>query len=236
MHRFLLITSLIFCSISFGQLHSVGFQFGGTGSNVGRTFAGGESKPKLDITGGLNYQYRFTSHLTLGGNLEFVQYGAQVPVDYENLSGDIVSGEYASWDWNYISIPLIVGFEMGGVVSFKPKAALVPSFLTQSFYHFKTYENTSLAPYKDTYYSQANKLDLAGMIGIDFSARFHSGTMFLGIDFRHSLTKLNNDDFFNTELFDPMRNKSVSATLGVRFKIGKPAPEGIRDIIDDPLK
>ena len=74
------------------------------------------------------------------------------------------------------------------------------------------------------------------MIGIDFSARFHSGSVFLGLDYRHSLTQLNNDDFFNTSIVDPMRNRGFTACFGVRFRLGKPEPEGIKDIIDDPLK
>jgi hypothetical protein len=236
MCKSLLVVFLILSSISFGQLHSVGFHAGAMGTGVGSSFSNGESKPKVDFTAGLNYQYRFTTHLTLGGNLEYTQFGAQIPVEYEDNSDNIVTSEYASWDWNYVSIPLIIGYEMGGAISFKPKVALVPSILNRAFYNFKSYPNTTLAPYKDSYYSQANKFDLAGMIGIDLAARFHSGVIFLGLDLRYSLTKLNTDSFFSTTLFDPMRNKSISSYLGVRFNIGKPEEEALKDIIDAPIK
>jgi hypothetical protein len=67
MCKSLLVVFLILSSISFGQLHSVGFHAGAMGTGVGSSFSNGESKPKVDFTAGLNYQYRFTTHLTLGG-------------------------------------------------------------------------------------------------------------------------------------------------------------------------
>lgn len=235
MKKFLLFIGILISSVSFGQLHSVGFHLGAMGTSLGKTFGNGESKPKIDFTGGLNYQYRFTSHLTLGVNLEYTQNGAQIPEELLDQDGNIIAENYSSWDWNYVSIPLIVGYDIGGVISFKPKVGLVPSILNRAFYNFKSFEGTTLAPYKESYYSEAKKIDLAGMVGIDFTTRFHSGSLFLSLDARYSVTKLNNGDFFNTSLFDPMRNRSFSACLGVRFNIGKPEPEGIKDIIDDPV-
>ncbi|MFT4601990.1 MAG: hypothetical protein ACI857_002176 [Arenicella sp.] len=234
MHKYILIVGLIFSSVSFGQLHSVGFHVGSMGTSLGSTFMNSDSKPKIDFTGGLNYQYRFTSHLTLGGNIEYTQYGAQIPIQFiDQQTGNIIAEEYSSWDWNYISVPLIVGYEMGGVISFKPKVGLVPSILGRAVYNFKSYEGTTLAPYKQSHYSESNKIDLAGMVGVDFTARFHSGVIFLAIDGRYSVTNLNNE-FFNESLWGSMRNRSVSASLGVRFNLGSPEVEGIKDIIDAP--
>ena len=236
MKKYLLILCLALSSFSFAQLHSVGFHGGGMLTSLGNSFGNGESKPKIDFTGGLNYQYRFTSHLTLGANLEYTQFGAQIPVQFFDSWGVFITESYSSWDWNYVSVPLIVGYEMGGKISYKPKFALVPSILNRAVYNFKSYEGTTLAPYKDSYYSEANKFDLAAMVGIDFAARFHSGVVFLSIDARYSATKVNNDNFFSTSLFDAYRHRSISTCFGVRFNLGKPEPEGIKDIIDDPLK
>lgn len=235
MSKFLLIVGILISSVSFAQLHSVGFHLGGMGTSLGKAFGNGESKPKFDFTGGLNYQYRFTSHLTLGLNLEYTQYGAQIPVQLLDQNGNIIAENYSSWDWNYVSVPLIVGYDIGGVISFKPKVGLVPSILNRAVYNFKSYEGKTIAPYKESHYSEAKKIDLAGMVGIDLTTRFHSGSIFLSVDARYSVTKLNRGDFFSTTLFDPMRNRSISACIGVRFNLGKPEPEGIKDIIDDPI-
>jgi len=230
---------LIFCislsSVTFSQLHSMGFHVGGMGTSLGSAFNDGDSKPKIDLTAGLNYQYRFTSHLTLGANLEYTQYGAQVPVQFYDSWGVFITENYSSWDWNYVSMPLIVGYEMGGSISFKPKAALVPSFLASAIYNFKSYEGTTLAPYKQSYFPQAKKFDLAAMVGIDLTSRFHSGVIFLAIDGRFSMNTLNTDDFYLESTFGAMRNRSISTSLGVRFNIGNPEEEGIKDIIDDPI-
>lgn len=235
MYKYVLTFSLFLSSFSFGQLHSLGFHGGAMGTSVGSTFFNGDSKYKIDFTGGLNYQYRFTSALTVGANVEYTQFGARVPVDFVDQTGQLIATAYSSWDWNYVSIPLIVGYEMGGKVSIKPKAALVPSVLTRAVYNFIPYDGSSLTPYKDSYYSSANKFDLAGMAGFDVSARFHSGTLFAAFDFRYSITQLNSDTFFPTTVNDVYRNKSLGACVGVRFNLGNPEGDGPTDIIDDPI-
>ena len=236
MKRNLLLGILALSSISFGQLHTVGFHVGAMGTSLGNTFANGEGMAKIDLTGGLNYQYRFTSHLTLGANIEYTQFGAQFPIQFTDQLGNFITENNSSWDWNYVSVPLIVGYEMGGKISIKPKLAVVPSILQRCIYNFKSYEGTTLAPFKDSYYANANKFDLAGLVGVDFTARFHSGVVFLAIDTRYSITMLNNEDFFNTDFNDSYRNRSIGASFGVRFNLGNPEAEGIKDLIDDPIE
>ncbi|UKN00234.1 outer membrane beta-barrel protein [Paracrocinitomix mangrovi] len=238
MKKYLLVFSLLISSFSFSQLHSVGFHVGGMGSSVGKTFWDGDAKIKYSLTGGLNYQYRFTSHLTLGGNLEYTQFGAQVPIEFTDQAGNYVATVYSSYDWNFISIPMMVGFEMGGKFRIKPKVGIVPNILTSMVYNFKPYTggNLVLKATKTSFYSDANKFDLGSLIGFDMSVPFHSGVVFLGVDFRYSITKLNNDNFFNESLYDTYRNKGLSAVFGVRFSVGKPEVEGPTDIIDDPVK
>jgi len=235
MIRVLLGILLLSGSTAVAQLHTVGFHGGGIYSSLGSNFNNGENQGKLDFIGGLNYQYRFTNAFTLGGNLEFTQYGAQVPVDYYDVFGEYIATANSSWDWNYVSVPIIVGYEMGGKFRIKPKMALVPSILTRSIYNFQPYEGSTLSPIKTSYYTDAKKIDLAGMAGVDLSARFHSGYVFTAIDFRYSLTTVNNDNFFSTATNDSYRHRGLTFSLGVRFNIGNPEPEGPKDIIDNPI-
>lgn len=236
MNKCILLIWFTISSVSFGQLHSVGFHAGAMGTTLGNNFWNGEAIPKIDFLGGLNYQYRFTSHLTLGTNIEYAQFGAQVPIQFYDVLGNFIAENNSSWDFNYVSVPLIVGYEIGGKISFKPKAAIIPSILQRAVYNFKSYEGTTLAPYKQSYYRDVPKFDIAGMLGIDFSARFHAGVFFLSIEARYSATVLNNDNFFNSTIYDPIRNGAVMSCLGIRFNLGNPEGEGPTDIIDDPLE
>lgn len=235
MYRYILVISLFLSANSFAQLHSVGFHGGAMGTSAGKNFANTDSKFKVDFIAGLNYQYRFTSHLTLGANIEYTQYGSQVNVQFTDWMGNLIAEDYSSWDWNYISVPLIVGFEMGGKVRVKPKAAIIPSILARSVYNFKAYEGSTFTPFKTSYYSDANKFDLGGLVGVDVSVPFHAGVLFAGFDFRYSITKLNADNLFPTSFYDTYRNKGIIGTVGVRFNIGNPEGEGPKDIIDDPV-
>lgn len=235
MKRFSLIIVGLLSFASFAQLHTVGFHAGAMGTSLGSNFGNGDATHKIDFIGGLNYQYRFTSAFVLGGNLEYTQYGAKVPVDFYNVYGEYVATENSSWDWNYLSIPLIVGYEMGGKISFKPKAAIVPSILTRAVYNFQPYEGSTLSPYKDSYYSSAQKIDFGALIGLDVSARFHSGFVFASVDYRQSITTVNTDEYFPTSINDNYRNRGLALSMGVRFIIGKPEPEGPKDIIDNPV-
>ena len=192
---------------------------------------------KIDFTGGLNYQIRFSSHWTCDAAIEYTQFGAQFPVEFYNYAGSTLLGEsISSYDWNYISIPLTVGFAMGGKVRFTPKAGIVPSVLARMIYNQPPYEGSTLSHVKDSQYDQANKFDFAGLMGVDISVPFKPGVFFLGIDFRYSVTKINNENFFPESVLDTYRHRGLTAVFGARFTLGKPEPEGPKDIIDDPVE
>lgn len=237
MKKSLLVLSLLISFLGHSQLHTVGFHAGAMGTSLGSKFWDGDSKMKIDFTGGLNYQIRFSSHLTASASVEYTQFGAQIPVQFYNYAGTTLLGEsYSSYDWNYISIPLTVGFQMGGRIRFKPKIGLVPSILARMVYNLKPYEGSTLTPLKTSYYSDANKFDLAAVAGIDISTPFKAGVIFLGLDFRFSVTKVNRQNMFPEEFYDPYRHRGAVAVFGVRFTLGKPEPEGPKDIIDDPIE
>ena len=236
MYRFLLVFFLFLSTQSFAQLHTVGFHLGAMGTHVGSpSILGGDTKTRIDFLGGLNYQYRFPHAWTVGGNLEYTQFGVQVHEYFTNFVGDTIGQSYSSYDWNYISIPLIGGYEIGGKVMFKPKIGLVPSILTRAVYNHKPFEGSTLQPYKNSNYSDAAKIDFAGLVGIDLSARFDSGVFFTSFDFRYSITKLNTDTYFPTSTNDTFRNVGLSAALGIRFNLGMPEADGPTDIYDDPI-
>lgn len=226
---------LIFGSTAVAQLHTVGFHGGGMFTSLGDDFNDGENLGKLDFIGGLNYQYRFTKAFTLGANLEYTQYGAQVPVDFYDSYGEYIASNNSSWDWNYVSVPIIFGYELGGKFRIKPKVALVPSILVRHVYNFQPYEGSTLSPSKTTYYSGAKKIDLGGMAGVDLSARFHSGYLFTAVDFRYSLTTVNNENTFLPGTNIAQRHRGLTFSFGVRFNVGNPEPEGPTDLIDDPV-
>lgn len=218
------------------QLHSVGFHLGTMGTSLGNNFQNGNTGIKIDFLAGLSYQYRFSNHLVLEGAFEFAQFGAQAPITIFDFTGNELGTAPCTWDWNYLSIPLTTGFVVGGKVRFKPKIGLVPSILVRSVYNFKPYEGSSLTPSKTSYYSDANKIDLAALAGIDVNFPIREGVFFIGTDFRYSVTKVNTSTLFNEVVFDSFRHRGLSLVLGVRFNIGNPEPEGPKDIIEDPLK
>ena len=59
MKKGILLLGLLVSSISFSQLHSVGFHLGAMGTSMGSNFDNGNAKIKIDFMGGLNYNYRF---------------------------------------------------------------------------------------------------------------------------------------------------------------------------------
>jgi len=64
---------------------------------------------------------------------------------------------------------------------------------------------------------------------------FHSGFVFASVDYRQSITTVNTDEYFPTSINDNYRNRGLALSMGVRFIIGKPEPEGPKDIIDNPV-
>lgn len=236
MRRYLLVLLFFTSSLSFAQLHSAGFQLGAMATSMGSNFYNGDAKIKIDFLGGLNYQYRFSNHLTIGADIEYAQFGARVRELFFDWQGTQIAESWSSWDWNYISIPLTVGFKMGGKIRFTPMAGITPSILARSVYNFKPYEGSSLTPTKTSFYSDAKKFDLGLIAGGDVSFPFHEGVVFVGLDFRYSITKVNTDSFFTENFFDPYRHRGLNTVFGVRFNIGNPEPEGPKDLIDDPVK
>jgi len=216
MKKLLFIIVVIFSINSFGQNHFLGVQFGSNFSNILR-----DSDFKIDqdilvsFTAGLTYDYRLKNGILLGSGLWYDRKGFKSQITFTNDEGiSIGDGEYKSL-FNYLSLPLKVGYSVGNKWSGFAYLGVVPSFLLQAKDVFESYDeqfdylndNTDITDY-------AERFELSGLfeIGCNYQLKERIN-LFLISSYLYSFTNMFKDADFR------IVHQRINVSVGVKYAL-----------------
>jgi hypothetical protein len=224
---FLFVFSIASISLS-GQGHFIGTQ-GGVNFSKATNAVREEMRFNTKFAGGLVYEYVSPRDFIIETDLLFYQAGFYYVSPQTPDAGGVNAGTGQFFlSYNYISLPLKAGYKLGSDFFFTLKGGIAPSYLLKATH--TSYEDESepaavslrkKAAISDTEEidneNNATKFDWAALAEFGLGYDFKSGiNLNANIGFRHSLTELSNEKYFEENHFSLY---GFTFSLGLKYKL-----------------
>jgi hypothetical protein len=164
---------------------------------------------------GLDYGFKFQNNLKIGGNILFSQTGFKDPFIFTNELDPF----YVKFRYDYLSIPLKVGYEYGNKVFVYGNIGIATSLLlnanTTSPVFNENFEEVGRNEYVVT--DKVAPIEFGGIIEIGFGYTFFQKIgVYVEGNFHHGFTSITTNDYFSGKT---IFNYRASANLGIRYKL-----------------
>jgi hypothetical protein len=213
----LIIVSINLTAIS--QIHLLGIK-GGVNwcDQAGTFFKNTATIQRYSI--GLDYGFQFKNNLKIGGNVLFSQTGFKDPLIFTDEFGNPIDRDpvYTNFLYDYLSIPLKLGYEYGNKGFVYGNVGIVTSLLLKS---------TTTAPVFDENFNEIGRnesdvtnnvspIELGGLVEIGFGYTFFGKLgLYVEGNFHHGFTTVSSNEYF---LGKTILNYRASANVGIRYK------------------
>ena len=204
------------------QTHWIGLQRGVNITSVDAKENFGDTRQRLSYIDGFNYEYLAPRNLILGMVFLYNPRGFREDILYSNEEGSIVDETIrVNFDYDYISIPLSVGFAMGDKYRIIPKAGIIPSYLLKAEYKRPEIEVNGLRIEEKivNISNEFTKFDISGQISLEGNYSIQkNGKLFITTTYRRSLTNIVKSSYFET---DKMKHYGLSISIGLKYSLTK---------------
>jgi hypothetical protein len=213
---------LLFVSISisaFGQKHFVGVQAGLNLTNITAKDGFDDTEMRTGFIGGINYELKLSDKYQLGIDALYSQQGFNEKIIFiDDFGNETGSNSNFKSHYNYFSIPVKIGYEIGEKIKIIPRIGIVPSFLLKAEVIMPKFDsNLNVSGHETVELVDVSKFDLGGLIEVGFEKQL-SDNVFLcpTLNYKHSLTTFSNSNYFDG---DDMRHYSFSISVGLKYRL-----------------
>jgi len=207
-----------------GQNHLFGVK-GGAGANWTEVTATNFLKDRNYRTGmaiGLTYDYLFKKHFSAGVDIIYNQRGFTNDIIFtDDLGNPTGRKEIIKFNYDYLTVPLKVGFNYGKTVYGFANIGLTPSILVDAKTITPTIDFNGIIIPSETsnITSRVNKFDIGGLVeiggGYKFKGRYW---LFTSFSYQHSFTTITNSDYFANS---KIRHYGMTLNLGLKCALTK---------------
>jgi hypothetical protein len=206
----LIIFFLLSISVN-GQNYFIGIKAGANFTNVKDNIFD-DKEFKTGLCTGLSFDYLFRNKISISSDLLYTQKGFGNYFYFgDKINEPEINGgpEILYFHYNYLSIPIKTGYQVGEKFHGFGNIGLAPSFLINSKMVFEN--NKSIKVDKVT------KFDLAGQIEMGCAYQFKEKiNIYSSISYMHSFTYLSNENYFGS---GNIRSYGITISLGLKYKI-----------------
>ncbi len=205
------------------QTHKIGVQAGGSMTNVCHSSAFfNKTGYNPGFHGGIHYHLKFENNITLMIDLLYVQKGFAFDFEYQSYNDDLEpyngTSEY-NFAYNYISLPVSIGYAFGDKFSATPYLGIAASRLIQAKHNYTLYDENSnkVDEGEENKYTVLPEYDLPVHGGLYFQYRVKEKiALFSKLQFTYSLNEFSNAQYFYES---DLKHYGYGLSLGVSFKI-----------------
>lgn len=203
-----------------GQNHLVGVKTGCNWSNtVNSNF--GKTNFKPGFSGGLTYDYLFKSYFSTGADILFENRGFKDMVIFTDQNGSPLAETTFKYNYNYISIPLKIGFHYGKKFYGFANLAVLPSLLINSNVispvvdiHGRVGEDQKINVTKSV-----SKFNIGALAEIGGGYKFKERYwLFLSFQYQHHFLSVTNSGYFR---FSKIYPYAMVLNLGFQYALTK---------------
>ncbi|MCH7403742.1 porin family protein [Belliella kenyensis] len=216
---FLFIFVIVAFKVS-GQNHYIGVKGGVSSTNIASTNIFSDSNARLGLTAGLTYEYLSNKYLSFGADLIYNQRGFTIETPFTDSQANLTGDSYTSiFEYDYVSVPIKVGFNIGTVLYGFANIGIVPSLLLDAKHTVPIYfeegefvENKTL-DVTDT----VSKFDFAGLAEMGGGYKISMRTsLFTSLSYQHSFTSITNSSYFAN---NNIRHIGINFITGLKFAL-----------------
>ena len=211
-HTILLLLTLVTLR-GISQNHFVGIKAGSNLTNIKTDFL--DTDKKLGFIGGITYEYHFNNHIILGADILFDAKGFSDKAFYTD-DNNVPTGELTfDVNYNYLSVPLKVGYFVGNKFSGFINLGLVPSFLLDANL-FQPPNEFGLPSGSFSLTDETPKVYVSGLIEIGANLILKEKlSLFTTFSYQPGFTTITNLGASNLNL----KHTGISTVLGLKFAI-----------------
>jgi len=221
MKRIVIIVFILISSIAFGQNHFIGVQGGGSITNITAKEDFNDTGMRTGFSGGISYTLKFAEKYQFEINALYAQLGYTDDIILTDDIGAYLGKEKNEFNYDYLSTPLKIGYEMGNKIRIIPRIGIVPSLLLNAKTIVPFFDsNGNIVSHKTLdVKDDVSKFDFSGLIELGFENRLSDNILFcLDFNYKHSITSFSNTDYFEGL---NMRHYGFSVAAGVKYLIKK---------------
>lgn len=209
-------------STAMSQVHSLGVQGGLNISNISAKDLFNDTENRNGFIGGVKYELILSEKYSIGADLFYSQQGFLDKMIFTDETGS-PTGESTDFKfyYDYLSLPIKVGYSFGENFKIMPKIGIQPSLLISAKNTTPKFSDTGDLIGEETIEVKENvsRYDVAGLIELEFDYAISLNiNLFTSVIGKYSLTTFSNSDYFRQ---GELRHKSLMISLGVKYKLTK---------------
>jgi len=205
-----------------GQNHLLGVKGGANWTNVTASNFLNDKDFRTGLAIGLTYDFLFKKYFSAGADIIYNQRGLRNDIIFTDDLGNPTGKKATSkFNYDYITLPLKVGFNYGKTVYGFANIALTPSMLVDA----KTitpsidFNGTTIPGETFNVTNRVNKFDIGELVeiggGYKFKGRYW---LFTAFSYQHSFTTITNSDYFANS---KIRHYAMTLNLGLKCALTK---------------
>lgn len=223
MRKIIIIVFSIIAIRTYGQIQTIGFQLGLNLTNITAKEYFEDTKYRKAILTGIQYEFLFSNKYSLGLDVLYSQQGFNedfsfIMVDKYGELITIAPNEIIKYKYDYLLVPLKIGYSFGNTLKISPKFGLCPAILLDAKMVFPEINENGIKIEEETiYHKNVSKFDMSGQLEIEVKYQINNKMELLtSALYRQSLTKFSNDNYFKES---KMIHFGFSFCIGLRYKI-----------------
>ncbi|MDW3191556.1 MAG: outer membrane beta-barrel protein [Cytophagales bacterium] len=216
MRSILLTVFVLITQLAFAQKDLIGIRGGLNWTDVINDSPFENSDPSTGFIGGISYERQLESGVYWGADFLYAQRGFEddlFPGAFDPCIGclRVAAPVNNQFNYDYVSVPIQIGYTFGNELKFFADVALVPSWLVQSDIE------------AGDFFSQ----EIEGVDSFDLGSQIELGTsyeisenwhLFGALGYFHGLTSITNDRYFRD---NKIIHRSIGLSFGVKYELNR---------------
>jgi hypothetical protein len=205
-----------------GQNHLIGVKGGANSTNITSSNFLSKSDSRTGLTAGLTYEFLFKNHYSIGADLIYNQRGFTNDLVFTDNLGNPTGEKYTTtFNYDYVSLPIKTGFNIGTKLYGFTNIGLIPSLLVDAKTTTPTFDTDAKFTGNETFdvTNRVSKFDFAGLVEIGGGYKFKERYwLFTSFSYQHSFTTITNSEYFANS---KIRHNGMALTIGLKCALTK---------------
>lgn len=205
-----------------GQNHLIGVKSGANSTNITSSNFLSQTDSRTGLAAGLTYEYLFKKHFSVGADLIYNQRGFTNDIVFtDNLGNPTGEKHTTKFNYDYLSVPIKTGFNIGTKLYGFTNIGIIPSLLVDAKTTTPTFDTDGKLTGNETFdvTNRVSKFDFAGIVEIGGGYKFKERYwLFTSFSYQHSFTTISNSDYFANS---KIRHNGMGLTIGLKCALTK---------------
>jgi hypothetical protein len=205
-----------------GQNHLFGVKGGANSTNITSSNFVSQTNSRTGLAAGLTYDFLFKKHFSIGVDIIYSQRGFTNDIVFTDNGGSPTGEKYTTiFNYNYVSLPIKAGFNIGTKLYGFTNIGIISSFLVDAKTTTSIFDIDGQLTGNETFdvTNRVTKLDYAGLVeiggGYKFKGRYW---LFTSLTYQHSFTSITNSDYYANS---KIKHYGMTLNLGLKYALTK---------------